>query len=196
MSGESGVLYCGTCGSMNPRTSHFCAACGHQLVDAYHPSEGLRIYTTPDPAAPLVEIVPAGSDLRVLETRETVPGDFVKIALGDGRIGYVRLNEVERSADDVEDRETRREPIGCVSSTAVLAVLGLLVIAATLVLVTAIRSRDGTADFISFLACLVVVPFLLLVVAFFLYVRKREDDLLAERAESEGQNEKMSPNGT
>ena len=44
-----GVLYCGSCGALNPRTNHFCSACGHQLVDAFHASEGLRVYTTPDP---------------------------------------------------------------------------------------------------------------------------------------------------
>ncbi len=195
MSGETGVIYCGTCGAMNPRANHYCSACGHQLVDAYHASEGLRVYATPDPAAPLVEIVPAGADLHVLETEELVPGDFVKIALEDGRIGYVRLREVERAVGELEAEETRREPIGCISSTAVLAILGLLIVSAALVLVTATRSRDDTADFIAFLACIVLVPFLLLVVGFYLYVRKREEDLLAERSEAAGSGEKESQDG-
>lgn len=185
MAGDTGVIYCGTCGAMNPRSNHFCSACGHQLVDAYHPSEGLRVYAGPDPAAPLVEIVPAGADLHVVETEEVIPGDFVKIALEDGRIGYVRLHEVERAVGDIEVTESRREPIGCISSTAVLAILGLLILSATLVLVTATRSGDSTASFIAFLACIVVVPFLLLVVGFYLYVRKREDDLLADRGEAD-----------
>lgn len=183
MSGETGVIYCGTCGAMNPRTNHFCSACGHQLVDAYHASEGLRVYASPDPAAPLVEIVPAGDDLQVLETDEELPADFVKIALEDGRVGYVRLREVESAVGDLEPKETRREPIGCISSTAVLAILALLIVSAALVLLTATRSSDGTADFIAFLACIVLVPFLLLIVGFYLYVRKREEDLLAERGE-------------
>ena len=41
---QGGVIYCGSCGALNPRTNHYCSACGHQLVDAYHPSEGLRVY--------------------------------------------------------------------------------------------------------------------------------------------------------
>ncbi len=186
MPGETGVIYCGTCGAMNPRTNHFCSACGHQLVDAYHASEGLRVYASPDPAAPLVEIVPAGADLQVLETDESLPADFVKVALEDGRIGYVRLREVERAVGEIDVVETRREPIGCISSTAVLAILGLLIVSAALVVVTATRSSDDTADFIAFLACIVLVPFLLLVVGFYLYVRKREEDLLAEREEATG----------
>lgn len=195
MSGETGVIYCGTCGAMNPRTNHFCSACGHQLVDAYHASEGLRVYATPDPAAPLVEIVPAGADLQVLETEEDLPADFVKIALEDGRLGYVRLREVERAVGDLEVEETRREPIGCISSTAVLAILGLLIVSAALVLVTATRSSDNTADFIAFLACIILVPFLLLVVGFYLYVRKREEDLLAERAGEAGPEAEVNSDG-
>lgn len=195
MSGETGVIYCGTCGAMNPRTNHFCSACGHQLVDAYHASEGLRVYATPDPAAPLVEIVPAGADLQVLDTGEDLPADFVKIALEDGRVGYVRLREVERAVGDLEVEETRREPIGCISSTAVLAILGLLIVSAALVLVTATRSSDNTADFIAFLTCIALVPFLLLVVGFYLYVRKREEDLLAERADKPGPEDEALPDG-
>ena len=61
-----GVIYCGSCGAMNPRTNHFCSACGHQLVDAYHASEGLRVYLTPDPGAPLVEILDAEGADRVV----------------------------------------------------------------------------------------------------------------------------------
>ncbi|MCO5175833.1 MAG: hypothetical protein M9890_02520 [Thermomicrobiales bacterium] len=185
MSGETGVIYCGTCGAMNPRTNHFCSACGHQLVDAYHASEGLRVYATADSSAPLVEIVPSGADLQVLETDEELPGDFVKIALDDGRVGYVRLHEVEQTVGDIEQEATRREPIGCISSTAVLAILALVIVSAALVMVTAIRSNDDTAGFIAFLACIIIVPFLLMVVGFYLYVRKREDELLAEREEND-----------
>ena len=62
-----------------------------------------------------------------------------------------------------------------------LAILALIIVSAALVLVTAIRSNDDTADFIAFLSCIIIVPFLLMVVGFYLYVRKREDELLAER---------------
>jgi hypothetical protein len=178
---------------MNPRTNHFCSACGHQLVDAYHASEGLRVYATADPAAPLVEIVDAGADLQVLPTEEDLPADFVKIALEDGRIGYVRLREVESVVGVDDEHPTRREPIGCISSTAVLAIVALLIVSATLALVTAFKSSDPNAGFIGFLVCALFVPFLLLVVGFYLYVRKREEELLEERADHESAQAPNAP---
>jgi hypothetical protein len=173
-----GVIYCGSCGAMNPRTNHFCSACGHQLVDAYHASEGLRVYFTPDPGAPLVEILDTGAAITVVETDELLPADFVKIALDDGRIGYVRLREVE-AAVGADTTPTRREPIGCVTPTALLAVIVLLILTGVLMLAIAVRASDDQGGLIAALACLVVVPFLVLVVGFYLYVRKREEELLA-----------------
>lgn len=193
MSGPVGVIYCGSCGAMNPRTNHYCSACGHQLVDAYHASEGLRVYVTPDPGAPLVEIVDAGTDLTVVDTDEDLPADFVKVTLPDGRVGYVRLREVE-SAVGADDVPSRREPVGCISSTAMLAIMALAIVTGALVLFTAIRSDDANAGFISVLVCLTVVPFLLLVVGFYLYVRKREEELLDEREERRERDE-VSQNG-
>ena len=121
MSHDVGVIYCGSCGAMNPRANHYCAACGHALVDAYHASEGLRVYMTPDVAATLVDIVDPGLDIEVLQTTEDLPSDFVKVALPDGRTGYVWLREVEEVAGDMTPaKATRREPVGCISSTALL----------------------------------------------------------------------------
>jgi hypothetical protein len=179
MSSPVGVIYCGSCGALNPRANHFCAACGHQLVDAYHPSEGLRVYSAPDPAAPLVEIVDPDSDITVLETDEPLPADFAKVAIEDGRVGYVRLREVAAAAG-AETAPRRTRPSGCISSTAVLAVIALMVVAAGFVLVTALRSSDDTAGFIAVLTCITTVPAMLFVVGFYLYVRKREEELAAE----------------
>jgi hypothetical protein len=162
---------------MNPRTNHFCSACGHQLVDAYHASEGLRVYLTPDPGAPLVEILDAGTDITVVETDEDLPADFVKIALDDGRIGYVRLREVE-AAVGADTTPTRREPIGCITPTALLAVIALLIMTTILMLGIAVRTSNDQGGLIAAFACLLVVPFLFVVVGFYFYVRKREEELL------------------
>jgi NADH:ubiquinone oxidoreductase subunit K len=185
MSGPVGIIYCGSCGALNPRTNHFCSACGHQLVDAYHPSEGLRVYATADPAAPLVDIVDPDSDITVVETEEELPADFAKVTLEDGRLGYVRLREVADVAGGLEPGERRARPAGCISSTAVLAAIVLMVLAAAFVLVTALRSSDDTAGFIAVLTCITVVPAMLFVVGFYLYVRKREDELADEAEEAE-----------
>lgn len=192
MSGQIGVIYCGSCGAMNPRTNHYCSACAHQLVDAYHASEGLRVYITPDPGAPLVEIVDTGTDLTVVDTSEDLPSDFVKVTLPDGRVGYVRLREVE-GAVGTGDPSSRREQVGCISSTAMLAIMALAILTGALVLITALQSDDANAGFISVLVCLTVVPFLLLVVGFYLYVRKREEELLDERLGETVQDESDHP---
>jgi len=162
---------------MNPRTNHFCSACGHQLVDAYHASEGLRVYVTPDPGAPLVEILDTGASITVVDTDEDLPADFVKITLDDGRLGYVRLREVEATIGG-DSSPTRREPIGCVTPTALLAVIALLIMTSVLMLAIAVRSSNDQGGLIAALACLFVVPFLFVVVGFYLYVRKREEELL------------------
>lgn len=184
MSGPVGVIYCGSCGALNPRTNHFCSACGHQLVDAYHPSEGLRVYSTPDPAAPLVDIVDPDSDITVVDTEEDLPADYAKVTLEDGRIGYVRLHEVAEAASGLAPTTGRRaRPAGCISSTAVLAAVALMVLAAAFVLVTAFRSGSDTDQFIAVLTCSIAVPAMLFVVGFYLYVRKREEELADEAAE-------------
>lgn len=197
MSGPVGVIYCGTCGALNPRTNHYCSACGHQLVDAYHASEGLRIYLTPDPGAALVDIVDPGSDITVVETDEQLPTDFAKVHLGDGRIGYVRLREVEQVAGAVEaDAQPREQRAGCISSTAVLAILALMLLTSTLVLITAFQSNDPNADFISVIACFTVVPFFMLVVGFYLYVRKREQEMLDDDEDLDGEPQPEHPRRT
>lgn len=187
-----GVIYCGSCGAMNPRTNHFCSACGHQLVDAYHASEGLRVYLTPDPGAPLVEILDAGTNITVVETGEDLPSDFVKIALDDGRIGYVRLREVE-AAVGADTTPTRREPIGCITPTALLAVIALLIMTAVLMLGIAIRTSNDQGGLIAAFACLLVVPFLFLVVGFYLYVRKREEELLGDDEDEQVPAQEQAP---
>lgn len=189
MSSQPGVLYCGSCGALNPRSNHFCSACGHQLVDAFHASEGLRVYVTPDPGAALVEIVDAGTPLIILQTDDTLPADFAKVSLDDGRLGYVRLREVEQAPTTIED-DTPRTPVGCISSTALMAILALLILIGTLVLVMALRSPDPNADFIAVLACITVVPFLVFVVGFYLYVRKREEEI-REQSDSRGSGTEM-----
>ena len=188
---RSALIYCGLCGALNPATSHYCAACGTTLVDAFHATEGLRVYERPDSAARLVEIVSAGSELDVVEDAEA-PADFVRVRLPHGRLGYIRLQEVEARADAdsapagaVRAPDINTNARGCVSQTAALASLALLVVTGTLGLVLLARGRresDGTGLLIV-LFCLGVVPFLLLTIGFYLYARTREERLEEEVAE-------------
>ena len=191
---RSTLIYCGLCGALNPATSHYCAACGTTLVDAFHATEGLRVFERPDPAARLIEIVPSGRELNVVEDADA-PADYVRVRLGSGRLGYVRLADVAAleaggatalppgSAGRVPDINTNAR--GCVSQTAALASLALLVVTGTLGLVLLVRDRresDGTG-LLTVLFCLGVVPFLLLTIGFYLYARTRDERLEEDAAE-------------
>lgn len=155
-------------------------------MDAYHPSEGIRVYSAPDPAAPLVEIVGPGMEITPIEGSGTLPGDFVKVTLADGRTGYIRLGDIEFPDAGRADIAVNgngaplRSAQGCISSWSVLAVLALLVITGLLALLITSRSQDAGNDFLAMLACFTVVPFFLLVVGFYLAVRSREDRQLED----------------
>src|SRR3954447_21779519 len=95
---SSEFIYCGLCGALNPATSYYCAACGTTLVDAFHASEGLRVYDRPDTASRLIEIVPSGSEIDVVDDPDA-PDEFARVKLSHGRLGYIRLADVEALAN-------------------------------------------------------------------------------------------------
>ncbi len=188
---RSALIYCGLCGALNPATNHYCAACGTTLVDAFHATEGLRVYERPDSASRLVEIVPAGSELDVVEDPEA-PEDFVRVRLAHGRLGYIRLQEVAAQAEataspasPVRPPDINTNARGCVSQTAALASLALLIITATLGLVLLYRNRTESSGtgVLMLVFCLGVVPFLLLTIGLYLYARGRDERLADEEAE-------------
>ena len=188
---RSALIYCGLCGALNPATNHYCAACGTTLVDAFHATEGLRVYERPDSASRLVEIVAAGSELDIVEDPD-VPEDFVRVRLPRGRLGYIRLQEVAAQADLAGDStsplrapDINTNARGCVSQTAALASLALLIVTGTMGLVLLARDRresEGTG-ILTLVFCLGVVPFLLLTIGFYLYARTRDERLEEDEAE-------------
>ncbi len=181
VSESTGVLYCGTCGSLNPRTNHYCSACGHQLVDAYHASEGLRVYSRPDRSASLIEIVDPGTEITGIDSEDILPSEFIKVALPDGRIGYIQLREIESLLEATGPDTSRREPVGCISSTALLLILVLAMLSSALIGIIAWVSDDSSTDFLLFLSCLTVVPLFLVIVFFYLYTRKREQEIMGSK---------------
>ncbi len=190
---DSGLIYCGLCGALNPASNHFCAACGTTLVDAFHATEGTRVFERPDPAARLVEIIPAGNELEVVEeTDPSAPVDYVRVRIPSGRLGYVRLADVGvgRGHDANGDgAATPRTPDintnarGCVSSGAALAALGLLVIMALFGLVIILRARPTDAGILWLFYCSAVVPLLALTIGLYVAARSREERLADEEAE-------------
>ena len=88
------LIYCGQCGALNPATNHYCAACGATLVDAFHATEGLRVYDRPDTASRMIEIIPAGSELDLVDDPDA-PADFLRVKLQYGRLGYIRVADID-----------------------------------------------------------------------------------------------------
>jgi hypothetical protein len=188
---RSSLIYCGLCGALNPATNHYCAACGTTLVDAFHATEGLRVHERPDSASRLIEIVPAGSELDIVEDADA-PADFIRVRLPRGRLGYIRLQEIEQGAPGAAfpARLIRRPDIntnarGCVSTTGALASLALLVVTGALGLLLISRAAPSDVGVLSLVFCLAIVPLLLLTVGLYVGARGREDRLVQEEAEAD-----------
>lgn len=178
---RSSLIYCGFCSALNPSSNHYCAACGSTLVDAFHASEGLRVFERPDSASRLVEIVPPGSELDIVDDPDA-PEDFVRIRLAHGRLGYIRLQEIETLAAAGALPSQGRPDIntnarGCVTPGAALGALALLVVTATLGMFFVLRSDDPDAAILGGVFCLAVVPLMLITIGLYLYARNREDRL-------------------
>jgi hypothetical protein len=184
----SALIYCGLCGALNPASNHYCAACGTTLVDAFHATEGTRVFERADPAARIVEIVRSGEELDLVEGTQPVPADWVRVRLANGKLGYVRRADVGRPpaealpAGALATPDINTHARGCVSSTAALAALALLVVMALFGLVIVLRARQEDAGVLWLFYCVTVVPLLALTVALYVGARSREDRL-AEDAE-------------
>ena len=197
----STVIYCGLCGALNPASSYYCAACGTTLVDAFHATEGLRVFERPDPAARLIEILPAGAELDVVEDA-AAPLDWVRIRLPYGRLGYVRVADAAAAVAAPETAPRVRPPDintnarGCVTSTAALWALALLVLTALFGVVILARARPQDAGLLGIVFCLTLGPLILLTIGAYVAARTREDALADEEAgveESRGREVEERP---
>lgn len=179
---RSSLIYCGFCSALNPASNHYCAACGSTLVDAFHASEGLRVFERPDSASRLIEIVSPGSELEIVEDPDA-PEDFVRIRLPHGRLGYIRLHEVEALASAGAVSPDRDRPNintnarGCVTPSAAIGALALLLATGTLGMFLILSSDSPDADILAGVFCLAVAPFVLLTIGLYLYARNREERL-------------------
>lgn len=174
------LIFCGMCGALNPSTNFYCAACGTTLVDAFHATEGLRVFERPDAASRIIDIVPSGTELEIDDDPDA-PSDYVRIRLRTGRLGYIRLNEVAALADadphlldpDTPDPNVRAR--GCVSPFGALAALGLLIVLGGLAAYLLRQGDPGQGGFLAFITCIVVAPVTLLMIFLYLMARDRED---------------------
>jgi hypothetical protein len=177
----STVIYCGLCGALNPASSYYCAACGTTLVDAFHATEGLRVFERPDPAARLIEILPSGGELEVVDD-PAASADWLRIRLPYGRLGYVRAAEATAVPGPVARHRVRPPDIntnarGCVTSSAALWALALLVVTAVFGVVIVARARPEDAGLLGIVFCITLGPLILLTIGAYVAARTREDQL-------------------
>ncbi|HET7095100.1 MAG TPA: hypothetical protein VFI22_16535 [Thermomicrobiales bacterium] len=181
----SALIYCGLCGALNPSANHFCSACGSTLVDAFHATEGMRVFERPDPAARIIEIVPAGRELDIVDDPRA-PADWVRIRLPYGRLGFIRLSDVAALAEGVDPArlsdvpDINKRALGCVSTTSALAALALLVLVALFGVVIIARAEPQDAGILTLVYCVTVVPLLLLTIGLYVGARAREDRMADE----------------
>ena len=183
------LIFCGMCGALNPAGNHYCAACGTTLVDAFHATEGLRVYERPDSASRLIEIVPSGTELDMVEGGEPLE-DFVRVRLESGKLGYIRLQEVAAMASGPDTPRGFAPPDintnarGCVSQTGALGALALILVLVALLFVVMVRSDTYDQGTMLILGCFGLGPLLLVTIAIYLYARGRDDRIDADEDEA------------
>ncbi len=187
---RAGLIFCGQCGALNPRTNHFCAACGGTLLDAFHASEGLRVYDRADTASRLIEIVKPGSELDIVEDPDA-PDTYVRVKLAHGRLGYIRLEDIDALASAPRaNRPALGSPDinvaarGCVTQTGALAALVLLVVIGALIFYYVKQSDTPETGIIALAACFTVGPLLAITIGLYVFSRARDERMEYDEAEA------------
>ncbi|MGI9253219.1 MAG: hypothetical protein ACR2J8_05700 [Thermomicrobiales bacterium] len=184
----SALIYCGLCGALNPASRHYCSACGTTLVDAFHATEGIRVFERADPAARIVEIIPSGSELEIVEGTMEVPADWVRVRMVNGKLGFVRISDVGEGAPQpidqvLPDPDINKHARGCVSTGAALGALGLAIIMALFGLVIILRARAEDAGILWLFYCITIIPLMAMTIGLYVGARGREDRIAQEAEE-------------
>lgn len=199
--GRRPLVFCGMCGALNPASSFYCAACGTTLVDAFHATEGLRVFEQADSASRLIEIVPSGTELELVGDANA-PEDFIRVRLEYGRLGYIRLQDVAAMANasnvafgpvSAADLDINTNARGCVSSTGALAAIALAIILGALMIIIISRANIYDQGTLGIVFCVVIGPMLLGTIGLFLYARGREERISAVEDDREAAK---PPSGT
>ena len=187
------LIYCGQCAALNPATNHYCAACGATLVDAFHASEGLRVYERPDTASRMIEIIAAGSELDLVDDPDAGT-DFLRVKMTQGRLGYIRLADVEAMANALPDAapalgrspDINTNAVGCITQTSALGALALFLVFGALALVYATQTDASESGIVALAACVTIGPLIAVTIGLYVYARSRDERLRAEDEEPAG----------
>jgi hypothetical protein len=187
---RAALIYCGQCAALNPATNYFCAACGATLVDAFHAAEGMRVYDRPDTASRVIDIVPAGAELGLVDDPDA-PADFIRVKLEHGRLGYIRVGDIEALANaSVSDSDPLGTPDvntnarGCITQTGALAALGLMLMLTLLAFVYASQTTVQEQGIVALVACVSLGPLIVVTIAIYIYARSRDERLEIEADEA------------
>ena len=200
---RAALIYCGQCGALNPATNHYCAACGATIVDAFRATEGLRVYDRADTASRVIEIIPAGNELDLVDD-EDAPADFLRVKLETGRLGYIRTADVESlaatgnaPADPLGVPDINTNARGCITQTSALLALTLLLMLTALTVVYINGANADEQAIVALVACVSLGPLLLGTIAIYVYARSRDERLELEAEDSlrAGTREGEQPNG-
>lgn len=186
---RAALIYCGQCAALNPATNYFCAACGATLVDAFHAAEGMRVYDRPDSASRVIDIVSPGSELDLVDDPDS-PTDFMRIKLEHGRLGYIRIGDIEAMAglpdtyvDPLGTPDVNSNARGCITQTGALLALLLLLMLTILVIVYISQTTVAEQGIVALAACVSLGPLVLITIAIYVYARSRDERLEAEAAD-------------
>ena len=112
--------------------------------------------------------------------------DWLRIRLPYGRLGYVQAAEAAAALPEPAVRGRLRPPDintnarGCVTSSAALWALALLVVTGVFGVVIVARARQEDAGLLGIVFCITLGPLILLTIGAYVAARTREDQLTDE----------------
>jgi len=187
---RASLIYCGQCGALNPATNTFCVACGATLVDAFHASEGLRVYDRADSASRLIDIIQPGSELDLVDDPDAGT-DFLRIKLEYGRLGYIRVRDIEALAamppsqpDPLGVPDINTNARGCISQTGALLAILLLLMLTVLTIFYIRTAAEAEQGIIALAACVSLGPLLIVTIAIYIYARARDERMEDDAADN------------
>ena len=147
----------------------------------------MRVYERPDTASRLIEILPAREQIDLVDDPDSGP-DFLRVKLDHGRLGYIRLADVEALAAIGEQSgpaapDVNTNAVGCITQTSALGALALFIALGVLAAVFASQTTASESGIVALAACVTLGPLILVTIGIYIYARSR-DERLTEEAEN------------
>ncbi len=149
----------------------------------------MRVYDRADSASRVIDIVSPGSELDLVDDPDS-PADFMRVKLEHGRLGYIRVGDIEAMAglpstnvDPLGTPDINSNARGCITQTGALLALLLLVMLTVLVIVYISQTTIQEQGIVALAACVSLGPLVLITIALYVYARSRDERLEADAAD-------------